>query len=95
MAPWYVVALMETRKASNRPGIGHRSFWACHSGPYESREDAVASSLTITSGFGLSWRGTEYYAVDWFAVEKDELSVYGLDRKQAAKQVLLPGLGGM
>jgi len=95
MAPYYVVALMETKNASNRRGIGYRSFWLCHSGPYPDRELAQAKCAQLTGDFGASWRGVEYYLVDCFPVAEEELSVYGLARKRKEYQVLLPGLQGV
>lgn len=92
MAQYYVVALMETKYASKRKGIGYRSFWACHSGPYPTREDAQFRAGIVTANFGLRSMGADYYCVDAFPVTYEELSTYGFGRKSPALQVLLPGL---
>ncbi len=92
MAQLYVVCLMETRNASNRRAIGYRSFWLCHSGPYPDLGAASAAASEIPGAFGVAWRGAHYYCVDAIPVEKKDLDIYGLARKTAPLQVLLPTL---
>ena len=91
MAQYYVVALMETKYASKRQGIGYRSFWACHSGPYPTRVDALFRAGPVTEQFRLRSMGAYYYCVDAFPVTYEELSIYGFGRKSPNLQVLLPG----
>jgi len=95
MALYYVVALMETNNASNRRGIGYRSFWLCHSGPYQDLQACKLRSDELTGDFGVQWRGVRYYLKDSFPVREEELSAYGLARKRKEYQVLLPGLAGV
>ena len=92
MTQYYVVALMETSGASNLCGIGFRSFWLCHSGPYERQGIAAVVANTLTGDYPLMWRGTKYFLRDAMAVRGEELIAYGLDRKRKEYQVLHPGL---
>lgn len=95
MAQYYVVALMETHNASNRRGIGYRSFWLGHSGPYETRDACAQVADSLTGSYGVKWRGAEYFCVDAMPTEHNELGIYGLDRKRPDMQVLLPGIAGV
>ena len=95
MARYYVMALMETPHASVKRGIGYRSLWACHSGPYETRDQAVTAGAELPDEWRLYLRQTEYVCVDAFPVEHSELGIYGLSRKTPASQVMLPRLAGV
>lgn len=95
MAQFYVIALMETRNASKKRGIGKRSFWLCHSGPYPDAKSCDLVARDLTGEYGLTWRAAWYYCVDSFPVRDDELEVYGLNRKAPEYQTLLPGMQGV
>jgi hypothetical protein len=92
---YYVVCQMETRNASNRRGVGYRSFWLCHSGPFRDRPECEGVARGITGDFCIKWRGAVYCCVDAVVSGAVELGIYGLDRKKSAYQVLLPGAVGL
>jgi len=89
---YYVVCLMETRKASKAVGVGYRSFWLLHSGPYPDLESCNQAAREVPGSFALLRHRCEYYCTDALATEKKNLDIYGLRGRGDVAQRIFPNL---